>query len=197
MAITSEHFSQLYMLKTSGVKDKDNKTPGGVCLELCRRFILGRVVDTWKPGDIKKIKIRDMEAIYKAHKPLAGYRGIPGVESDIETFRKRSLTGFRDIGGRADVIWFVLENPGWHLYIVDLEGFGAHSFAFDTTDLQDVLFLDPNQGEWRFANENLDTIINWWIAFWEGKHEPGPHTYNYSRDYKKSYKSLSSYVKSG
>jgi Yersinia/Haemophilus virulence surface antigen len=109
---------------------------------------------------------------------------IEGLELDV-TKRKGGgpLRKFKGLRTRRAVIDHVLNVPGAYIYVVDAAKGGGHAFGFNTINRQDVLFFDPNLGEWHFQQESDDKIREFWDDFWGGN-----QTYfNGKQSYKDAY----------
>ncbi len=168
MAIARTPFKQNNILIGAGV------VMGGICLELSRRWIRAKLSNQWVRADTIYTlsdggELRDAIAGQRAGGTMAdvGTRPLDHVNSNSRT-PGGCCGGFQGLRSRADVINHVITIPGAYIFAATGKNSGGHAFAFDTTDVNSIAFLDPNQGEWVFTNESHDNMRTWWDKFWEG-----------------------------
>lgn len=168
MAITqSTPFNQADILKVYEFTDP------GVCWELCRRWVKGRLAGTWK-FDSTMFDIASSAAEFKCLRDehvkrrdnIEQNNWIADLAYTHSAKRGRYNFGLRS---RDDVINHVYSVKGVYIYQIGGRGKGGHTMAFDTRS-DPAYFFDPNFGEWEFATAPLADVLNWWSGFWGTKH---------------------------
>jgi hypothetical protein len=151
-------------LATEGGMAQANR--GGVCWEVCRRWVRHRVRGTWTAGDtvfqilspiragtstqLDEGALRELIAAHAA-------RNQAGVDANyaIDDLT-RHATQYRTYGGcfnsaqglksRDAVLKVLFETPGAYIHAIAVKDGGGHAIAFDTTTAP-YAFMDPNSGE--------------------------------------------------
>lgn len=166
MSINRNPINQTGLLKQLGID------AAGVCLEACRRWVRAVLQGEFETGvtvyDIMEPK--EMRGLLEAHRKRNN-KGEKSMEGLTLTVTARTGGGFKKFKGlrtRQNVIDHVLSVPGAYIYVVDKPKGGGHAFAFNTIVRNNVLFFDPNLGEWSFDRENDTDMRSWWHNFWEG-----------------------------
>jgi hypothetical protein len=173
---------------------------GGFCLELTRRWVKAQLTAQWEAGETifnwtgpDRTDLRDITKNQEE-------RGT-GADLGIEKFER--VTSARRTGGmvsefkglrkRGDVINHVISTPGVYIYVVSTRS-GAHAFAFDTRDKDEIAFFDPNQGEYIFSDETPENICEWWDRFWDGSGlNDTDGNWNYKTEYHRGTRHLFKY----
>ena len=169
MAIHHFPFAQATFLEHAGLGGR-----GGVCLELCRRWVKMRM-----PGDLACEELQQIvtmpgtaQDVFNAQKAEPWSRQISGL--DIEKTKQRyNLPGWftvKNLRSRNAAITYVLTHPGLYIHGVASSQAG-HAFAFDSRQTGLLLFFDANHGSWEFRGEPDSAIVAWWHDFWEGNAE--------------------------
>jgi len=157
----------------------------GVCWELCRRWVAGRLAGTWKVGesiwdeDKGKASFVDLLAEHKQRSTFTeANKSI--AKLDHQTSRRRTMgtRKFKGLRSRADVINYVCAVPGAYIFIMTGKGSSGHAMAFDSRGQEELYFFDPNQGEWAFSGDALGAIGQWWSKFWDASTD-GDGAYDY------------------
>lgn len=190
MPITRTKVDQSMVIKHAGSKSK------GVCLTLCRRWVKAKMDGTWAKNEtVYDLSAADVMNDVLAEQKSAGTmadKNIEGLSNTVSAKRTGGgLRKFKGLRKREDVINHVLAVPGAFIYVATEKGGGGHAFAFDTRDRQDIVFFDPNQGEWNIDNESSANILQWWKEFWDasGKSTLGQSINHGEIDYKKAFTS--------
>ncbi|MCU9947736.1 YopT-type cysteine protease domain-containing protein [Pseudomonas sp. PDM13] len=155
--------------QSSALKITENDAQG-VCLEACRRWVKAALEGTLVPSEtIYDIIGRDtIKELLKTHQ-TRNNKSEKSMEDFGLTVTKREGGGpfkkFTGLRTRQDVIDHVLTVPGAYIYVVDSTD-GGHAFAFSSIKKDQLLFMDPNLGEWLIVDESQPSIRSWWHDFW-------------------------------
>ncbi len=155
---------------------------GGVCLEAVRQWVKAVINQEWTYAEnvydiISPLTISKLLAVHKTRNTLAysemdGYKLRKSKRRGGGTFRK-----FEGLRTRQDVIDTVMTVPGAYIYSAAGPTGAGHAFGFHSVGGKLEAFFDPNQGEFRFEDEDVRSLRAWWGNFWEGKLQPGDINY--------------------
>lgn len=163
-----------HIFKQGAVLDVTKAGVNGVCLELTRRWVKAQLTDSWRAGetiyDWTDVSTGELAKVLKNQKDRGKLRdvAVEGLDNDVGAQRTLSRHAkFDGLRTREDVINHVLAVGGVYIYAATAMFGAGHAFSFDTRNLNDIRFFDPNQGEFIFSGESADNMRTWWSEFWD------------------------------
>ena len=192
MTIERRRYEQGIAIKDYGLESQ------GVCWELCRYWVKGRLAGTWIIGE----SIWDVDNgkgafanVQKDHvqrnKFTDANKLIEGLLNETSARRTSGCCTYSGLRSRRDVIDHVLTVKGVYLYLTTGGGKKGHAMAFDTR-ADPLYFFDPNQGEWVLTGESQKGVREWWDGFWSGTNDSLADV-NYKTEFHKGARELVRY----
>jgi len=145
----------------------------GVCLQACRQWVNAKLTNNWELGEtvytfFQEENIGDLISKHQRRNKFAD-REVNGLDNHVSARRSGGgcFSRFSGLRSRDDVINHVLTVKGVFIYVATERNGGGHAFAFDSQTNNELVFFDPNQGEWKFDDESVNSIKTWWREFWD------------------------------
>lgn len=181
-----EDIDQGAMLNYAKQLGVDRKDVGGVCWELCRRWIAAFLRGGYVTGETASyictgidptsggygLDPKYMQELVNQHAKtrnnVDGNYDIKDMSRQESTERTRSCCQFTVLRTRADVLNHIYKNPGVYVYTFTDTGTSGHAVAFALTG-ERIVFFDPNFGEFTVdgsTKTERDKFLGWWKEFW-------------------------------